>query len=146
MKTKSSLISSFMLLAFIAVACGGQPGAGASPAVVEDQASLIEALRASGANIELGEPVDQIFFTVRGQIIDVNGADVQVFEYESAEVMQADAAQVAPDGGSIGTSMVTWISTPHFYQAGRILVLYVGDDPAIIELLEGALGPQFAGR
>ncbi len=146
MKTKLSLISSFMLLAFIAVACGSLPGAGASPAGIEDQASLIEALRVSGATIELGEPVDQIFFTVRGQIIRVNGADVQVFEYESAEAMQADAAQVAPDGGSIGTSMITWISTPHFYQAGRILVLYVGDDPAIIELLEGALGPQFAGR
>jgi hypothetical protein len=42
--------------------------------------------------------------------------------------------------------MVTWVAAPHFYQAGRILVLYVGDDPAILELLEGALGPQFAGR
>jgi hypothetical protein len=60
--------------------------------------------------------------------------------------MEADAAQVAPDGGSIGTSMVTWVATPHFYKTGRILVLYVGDDQAILDLLEGALGPQFAGR
>jgi hypothetical protein len=146
MKTKLSLTVNFLLLALIAVACGGLPGAGASPAVVEDQASLIEALRARGAAVEPGEPVEQIFFAVTGQIIAVNGEDVQVFEYDSAEAMQADAAQVASDGGSIGTNMVTWVATPHFYNAGRILVLYVGDDPEIIELLEGVLGPQFAGR
>ena len=34
-----------------------------------------------------------------GQIIKVNGADVQVFEYESAEAMEGDASKVAPDGG-----------------------------------------------
>ena len=146
MKTKLSLTVNFLFLALIAVACGSQAVTEASPGAVEDQASLIERLRAAGATVEVGDPVEQIFFTVEGQIIKVNGADVQVFEYESADTMQADAAQVAPDGGSIGTSMVTWIATPHFYQAGRILVLYVGDDPAILELLEGALGPQFAGR
>ena len=146
MKTKLSLTVNFLFLALIAVACGSQAVTEASPGAVEDQASLIERLRAAGATVEVGDPVKQIFFTVEGQIIKVNGADVQVFEYESADTMQADAAQVAPDGGSIGTSMVTWIATPHFYQAGRILVLYVGDDPAIIELLEGAFGPQFAGR
>lgn len=71
---------------------------------------------------------------------------MQIFEYETAEAMEADAAQVALDGGSIGTSMVTWVATPHFYKAGRILVLYVGDDQAILDLLESAIGPQFAGR
>jgi hypothetical protein len=146
MKTKLSLTINFLFLALIAVACGSQAVTEASPGAVEDQASLIERLRSAGATVEVGDPVEQIFFTVEGQIIKVNGSDVQVFEYESADTMQADAAQVAPDGGSIGTSMVTWVAAPNFYQAGRILVLYVGDDPAILELLEGALGPQFAGR
>jgi hypothetical protein len=39
------------------------------------------------------------------------------------------------DGGSIGTSMVGWIATLHFYNAGHLLALYVGDDQAILELL-----------
>ena len=113
---------------------------------VEDQASLIEALRASGAQAELGDPVEQAFFTVAGQILKVNGKDVQVFEYESSEKMEADAAQVAPDGGSIGTSMPMWVEPPHFFKSGRVLVLYVGEDKAVIDLLKGALGEQFAGR
>jgi hypothetical protein len=42
--------------------------------------------------------------------------------------------------------MVGWLAAPHFYKEGRTLALYVGDDQAILELLEGALGSQFAGR
>ena len=154
MNTKLFLFSSGLLLAFIAVACGSQP---ATPSVeagpttshggpVEVHVGLVDSLRNAGAAIEFGDPVEQAFFTVKGDIIKVNGADVQEFEYETSEAMEADAAQVAPDGGSIGTSMVTWVTTPHFYKAGRILVLYVGDDQTILDLLEGALGAQFAGR
>jgi hypothetical protein len=66
--------------------------------------------------------------------------------YESVEAMQNEASQVVPEGGSIGTSMVTWINTPHFYKTGRIIALYVGSDQTILSLLEKVLAPQFAGR
>jgi len=42
--------------------------------------------------------------------------------------------------------MPLWVDVPHFYLKERIIVLYVGDDPAIEELLESVLGSQFAGR
>lgn len=113
---------------------------------VEDKASLIAALQGSGATVETGEPISQAFFTPEGTILKVNGADVQVFEYESTEAMEEEASQVAPDGGSIGTSMITWVDTPHFYKAGRIIVLYVGSDETVLGLFENALGSQFAGR
>jgi hypothetical protein len=60
--------------------------------------------------------------------------------------MENEASQVSPDGGSIGTSMVIWMDAPHFYKAGHIIVLYVGSDATMLDLLEGALGAQFAGR
>jgi hypothetical protein len=154
MKVKIPFIISLLVLAFFAAACGGRPAAAgpeAEPTAsqagpVQEMTSLVDALRAAGATVELGEPVEQPFFSVGGDILKVNGVDVQVFEYNSMEAMDADAAQVSDDGGSTGTSTITWVATPHFYKAGRILVLYVGDDQAILELLEGALGPQFAGR
>ncbi len=96
--------------------------------------------------MELGDPVEQPFFSVTGQILKLNGADVQVFEYESAEAMETDAAQVSADGGSIGTSMAMWVEAPHFFKAGRVLVLYVGEETAVLDLLKGVLGEQFAGR
>ena len=145
-----------LMVLLLGLACSPQatpaPEASATPNAavqggeVEDQTSLIDALRAGGATVELGDTVEQAFFTAAGQILKVNGKDVQVFEYESAEKMEADAAQVAPDGGSIGTSMVTWVEPPHFFKSGRVLVLYVGEDKAVIDLFKGALDEQFAGR
>ena len=151
-------ILSVLLFALILSACGNvatptsptvstdAPNVATEPVIVEDQVSLVAALEASGATVETGEPVTQAFFSPEGSIIKVNGADVQVFEYESPEAMENEVSQVAPDGGSIGTSMVTWMDTPHFYKAGRIIVLYVGSDESVLSLLENILGPQFAGR
>ncbi|HKZ45013.1 MAG TPA: hypothetical protein VJZ78_08265 [Anaerolineales bacterium] len=138
MKTKFFLIGSLLAVSLFAVACGSKAGS--------DQTSLVGTLRGAGAEVELGDNVEQPFFTVAGQIIKVNGMDVQVFEYETAEALEADVAQISPDGGSVGTSMVGWIATPHFYKSGRLIALYVGDDQATLDLLEGALGAQFAGR
>jgi hypothetical protein len=116
------------------------------PLGLEDTASLIAALEAAGATVETGDTVSQEFFGPEGSILKVNGTDVQIFEYESAESMENEASQVAPDGGSVGTSMMMWMDAPHFYKAGRILVLYIGGDAAVLNLLEQVLGPQFAGR
>lgn len=146
-------ILSVLLLVFTLMVsgCGSAPNASAAnaspePLLVEDQASLITALEVAGASVEAGDPVSQVFFSPEGSIIKVNGADVQVFEYESAEVMESEASQVAPDGGSIGTNMVMWVEAPHFYKSGRLIVLYVGSDEAVLRLLEQVLGTQFAGR
>jgi hypothetical protein len=122
------------------------PAASTGTLAVKDQAALISALESSGATVEIGEPISQVFFSAEGNILKVNGADVQVFEYESVEEMENEASQVSSDGGSIGTSMVTWVDVPHFYKANRIIVLYVGNDISVLDLLENALGPQFAGR
>lgn len=145
-------ILSVLLLTFgiFFSACGGAPAANASnespePAAVEDQASLLAALQAAGATVETGDPISQPFFSVEGSTIKVNGADVQVFEYENAEEMELDSSQIAPDGSSNATTMITWIDTPHFYNSGRIIALYVGSDEAILGLLEKVIGPQFAG-
>jgi len=145
------LLVLLLMFAFVVSACANiststPPATSPEPLAVEDTASLMAALQSGGANVETGEPITQVFFSPEGNIIKVNGADVQVFEYESAEAMENEASQVAPDGGSIGTSMVTWVDTPHFYKAGRIIVLYIGSDETVLGLLEKVLGPQFAGR
>ena len=122
------------------------PGTAAHGNPIGGQVEFVDTVRAAGANVEPAGPITQPFFTPEGHILQVNGADVQVFEYENEEAMESEASQVAPDGGSTSTSMITWMDTPHFYKAGRIIVLYVGSDATILGLLEQVLGPQFAGR
>ena len=112
---------------------------------VVDYASLVDALRAAGATVEPAGSIEQDFFEPEGQIIRVNQQDVQVFEFESEEAAQAAAGTISPDGSSTGTTMITWIATPHFYQAGNVIAVYVGDDSGVLTLLEEVLGEQFAG-
>lgn len=117
----------------------------AAPAV-EDQASLILELQHADATIDLVDSVIQDFFTPEGNVISVNGEDIQVFEYDDIEAMELEAKQVAPDGSSVGTSMMMWVGTPHFYKAGKIIILYIGDNQSVLDLLDNTIGPQFAGQ
>ena len=122
-------------------------GAGCNAAQVTDYANLVDNLGKAGATVvESAEKVTQPFFSVQGRVITVNGGDVQVFEYENATTADTEAALVSPDGFSVGASMISWVAPPHFYKAGKLIVLYVGDSESVIGALEGALGSQFAGQ
>lgn len=135
----------FSLVSLAMAACSQAPGAARS-VEVSDYASLVKALSTRGASVEPAGEITQDFFSPVGRIIKVNGQDVQVFEYPSPEDVADEAEEVAPDGGSIGTTMVTWVDTPHFYMRGNLIVLYVGSDAGTLSALDSALGEQFAGR
>jgi hypothetical protein len=108
---------------------------------------LTDALRMNGQSVEIGDPIDQPFFSVPGQIIMVNGEDVQVFEYPDLTAAAANVAQISSDASSVGTSMISWVATPHFYALDRVIVLYVGDNQAVVDALNQVLGqPVAAGR
>ena len=131
------------------IGCAGQQPPPPPPShggPVTDYVSLIDNLRAAGATVEPAGEVSQPFFSVKGNAITVNGENVQVFEYADAATADTEAALVSPDGSSVGTTMISWVAAPHFYKTGRLIVLYVGDDTAVINVLEDVLGAQFAGR
>ena len=133
-----------VLIAVLCVACGSdvsRPGDSSF-----DARSLVDALRPSAAVVETNETVSQPFFRVAGRVIRVEGEDVQVFEYADATAAQAEAQQVSPDGGHVGTVIISWVAPPHFHRRGRVIALYVGSSERVMAALRGALGPQFAGR
>lgn len=140
--SKRSLLLGATLLSLYA--CSGDDTVAPDP-IALDTTALIESLRNRGAAVEVGGPVSQPFFSVPGQILRVNGGDVQTFEYASEAEAGADAARVSPDGLTIGTTMVSWIATPHFFRGGRVLALYVGDDETVLGPLQAVMGAQFAG-
>ena len=101
---------------------------------------LVDALRAAGATVEPIGEIEQAFFSVKGQKIKVNGAEVQVFEYSDEPSRKAESDLISPDGTNIGTSMITWVDQPNFWAKGRLIVLYLGKDPAILSLFNSVLG------
>ena len=126
-----------------------------SPKPVTDYSTLLRYLRESGASIgEEREIHKYAFFAIEGRRVTVNESTIEVYEYANAEAIESEASCVSPDGSSIvrkeegdivGVCNVGWIAPQHFYKAGRIIVIYIGEDDSIISLLENALGKQFAG-
>lgn len=112
---------------------------------VVDVSSLLGALQAQGAAVALDHEVRHAFLAVSGRVIEVNGADVQVFEYPSASAAQADIALIEPHGYTIANRSVEWVATPHFYAQGRLLVIYIGSDEDLLDTLAGVLGAPVAG-
>ena len=113
---------------------------------VTDFVSVVDNLRAVGATVDPGDTVTQPFFDPQGQLLIVNGEDVQVFEFASTEEAATAASTVSTDGSSIGTSIITWIAPPHFYHGGKLIAIYIGIDSGVINTLNDTMGSQFAGR
>ncbi len=99
---------------------------------VTDYDSLIDNLRNTEATVNPVGDITQPFFSVKGLVINVNGEDVQVFEYATADAATSEAETISPDGSSIGTSMVSWVATPHFWNLEKLIVLYVGENESVI--------------
>lgn len=114
-------------------------------APVSDFASLIPHLTAAGATVEQTGATANSVFKGTGHVIKVNGSEVQAFEYANAAAADADAARISSDGSKVGNSAVDWVAAPHFYRAGKLLVVYAGSDLRVINPLEFVLGRQFAG-
>lgn len=120
-----------------------------SPTGMNSTESLAAALRARGAVVTIAESLPRSsnpFFAANAQVVRVNESRINVFEFASSADAKGDAAKVGEDGSSVGTTMITWIDSPHFYLSGRLIVTYAGSDIGLLQLLDEVLGPAFAPR
>lgn len=117
------------------VAPGSEPGA---------LGVLIDALRAAGATVEPVHEIRQPFLSVPGKVLTVNGVEIQVYEYTDEAAMRAEAETISSDGSTVGTTVVTWVDAPHFFATGRLIVVYVGTESWLLELLGKILGQPIA--
>ena len=122
------------------------------PAQITDMSSLIANMVGENVPLQMENGgvvvgvMSQPLFSVDAQVLNAYGEDIQVFEYDSRDdaLSDVDESGLTPEG-QFETILVTWIATPHFYQRGNLIVLYVGENSDIIPILEGLLGPQIAG-
>ena len=113
---------------------------------ITDYLSLVDSLSAAGATVDLADTISQPFFVPEGRLLTVNGKDVQAFEFASEAEADGISETVSADGGSVGTSMIGWVASPHFYKVGRLIVVYVGNEGGVTNILQEIMGSQFAGR
>ncbi len=131
-------------MALALLGCGAAAPPPARPGPIRDLASLVEALRGAGAEVQLGPETMQRFMPVPARLVAVDGEAVQVFELPDEESARVLAARIAPDASSVGRATVAWSGPAHFFRAGRTIVLYVGEDPAVVARLASVLGDPIA--
>lgn len=145
-----SLFTVFALLVILVSACG--PAAQSHGGPVQDQVSLIDALRGKNLTVDISGTVSQPFLNPQsGTTVRLSGgalaapADLQLFEYSSASAASADTKRISRDGSGTATTKINWLAPPHFFLKGRVLVLYLGSDAAALNVLKSVLGSQIAG-
>ena len=106
-----------------------------------DLDDVLGALWAAGlAADETGQMIEQPFLDVPGQIVNVEGEDLQIYLYPSAGEREADLT-IAPDGSPDPgpTVIVDWVANPHAYGVRNVLALFVSDDEALATAIERGL-------
>src|SRR5207244_11813104 len=95
-------------------ACG--QGAQSHGGPVQDQVSLIDALRGKNLIVDISGTVSQPFLNPQsGTAVRLSGgsltapADLQLFEYASPTAASADARRISPDGSGTQTTRISWI-------------------------------------
>ncbi len=69
---------------------------------------------------------------------------LQIYEYDDADLLYEDVKSIDDDGysislnhddGTVTSTHYSWISTPNFFLYDNLIILYVGADLNIIELI-----------
>ena len=123
----------------VLVTAGTQPGSVSAR-------TLLSALHASGLEPRQVDRITPAFFTVPATVYQIRDGVLQVYEFPNEERAAREAETVSADGSSVGTSKVLWMAPPHFFRAGALLVLYLGSDEQVLDILRAKIGSQFAGQ
>jgi len=114
-------------------------------------AGFLTLLDVHGIPFEEGDkrPVVEHLLSVGSRDVWIDSEVLSVFQYDSRVAMQRDAGFILPNGLGISQpDMETRISfrqVPRWFKDGRIIVLYIGRDGDIVNLLTEILGDYFAG-
>jgi hypothetical protein len=105
-------------------------------------------MKSKNYNFEIQDVGKDFLPTTRKRMI-IGDEAIDIYLFSNDEEMENEAKHIDRDGcgynnGSKAVS-VDWISYPHFYKEGNIVVQYVGENEKIISDLKDILGEQFAG-
>lgn len=74
---------------------------------------------------------------------------ISIYIYKDNLTMEEDCKNINPRGfgyeGNGTYISFSWMSEPHFYKKGILIVNYVGENEKLISDLEDIMGQQFAG-
>ncbi len=69
-------------------------------------------------------------------VVSMDGDILGVYEYKDSQSMEQDAKTIRNDGSMIGNTIYEFVSKPHFYKKGNIIVTYIGENKETLSRLE----------
>lgn len=108
---------------------------------VTSYATLAADLQERGVTVEeLGE-LDNAPIGVAAQTLSVNGEEVTLYQFESADAAQAEAEAIVMGGSEAEAELMLTPGT-YVFQEGDVVVTYDGSDSTIYGALAAVLGPE----
>lgn len=65
-----------------------------------------------------------------------NGEWINVYTYDDWKLMYDDFHSISEDGYDILDSDYEWVTTPHFYLCGDLIIQYIGTNSEVLEILD----------
>lgn len=118
-------------------------------ASITEYGELVSNLKNLGFSVT-EEDVDKDILQGQRKWLTINDEEnLSVYLYKTSKEMEEDASYINEQGSSYtngkDNAEISWVSDPHFYKEGNIIVLYVGNNQEVINKLEEIIGSQFAG-
>lgn len=109
--------------------------------------SLVVDLATRGVAVTVADGrIVKPYLSAFGVIMRVNDQPLQVFVYPNEASLVVDIIGLADDASSVDGIPLSWAAAPHFWRKGPVLLVAVTDDVELVELIDGIIGTQFAGR
>jgi hypothetical protein len=116
-----------------------------SPPPASGLEGLLAALQAAGAEAEPISVFDGQPLVPRGTQLCVDGESVRAYVFSTAAAAAEAASRIDPtDPTNVGTAIIEWDGTPRFWIFDTVLVLYLGEEETVEDLLIAVLGQPFA--
>lgn len=103
-------------------------------------ADLVAALESAGRQVVWSGQEIHPAIPAPAELLLVDGAELQVFEFNSREERQRVTDDIDNAGNLQNEPLAPWEGQPHVWASGRLLVLYPGVNGATVLLLDGLLG------
>lgn len=80
------------------------------------------------------------FFRTPGQVVLVNGQELQVFVYPDDTARKSDSARISADGQLIAGQTTDWPAPPRFSSGGNVLTVLLTSDARLAGRVDRAIG------
>ena len=77
--------------------------------------------------------------------LSIDNLHLSILIFSNEETAKAALNSISEDGSKIGHAYISWVTHPHIYQNGKMIVIYAGDSLKMQWELKNILGRQDRG-